>query len=79
MINKLARRLGFQQSVPVALIDSWHVPQPKRSSIELAPREGAASCLVDQYGRVQIDGETWTLDLTLAAGGLIYHRKPTLL
>ena len=68
MINKLARRLGFQQSVPVALIDSWHVPQPKRSSIELAPREGAASCLVDQYGRVQIDDETWTLDLTLAAG-----------
>jgi hypothetical protein len=68
MINKLARRLGFQQSVSVALIDDWHVPQPKRSSIELAPREGVASCLVDQYGRVQIDGESWTLDLTLAAG-----------
>lgn len=68
MINKLARRLGFQQSVPVALIDSWHIPEPKRSSIELAPREGAASFRVDQYGRIQIDGATWTLELTLAAG-----------
>lgn len=68
MINKLARRLGFQQSVPVALIDGWHVPEPKRSSIELAPREGVASVLVDQYGRIQIDGASWTLELTLAAG-----------
>lgn len=68
MINKLARRLGFQQSVPVALIDSWHVPELKRSAITLAPREGAASCRVDQYGRVQVDGSSWTLETTLAAG-----------
>ena len=68
MINRLVRRLGFQQSVPVSLIDDWHIPAPKRSSIELAPREGAASCRVDQYGRVQVDGASWTLDLTLAAG-----------
>lgn len=68
MINRLVRRLGFQQSVPVALIDDWHVPVLKRNTIELAPREGAAACMVDQYGRVQIDGASWTLDLTLAAG-----------
>ena len=68
MINKLARRLGFQQSVPVALIEDWHVPTPKRVFIELAPREGAASCFVDQFGRIQVRDAAWTLDLTLAAG-----------
>lgn len=68
MISRLARRLGFQQSVPVAMIDDWVVVTPRRSTIELAPREGAASCLVDQFGRIQVDGACWTLDLTLAAG-----------
>ena len=68
MINRLVRRLGFQQSVPVALIDDWHVPAPRRTLIELAPREGAASCLVDQFGRVQVRDGSSTLDLTLAAG-----------
>ncbi len=68
MISKLARRFGFQPSVPVALIDGWHIPQTKRSPIELAPREGAASVQVDEFGRVQVDGASWTLDFTLAAG-----------
>ncbi len=68
MISKIARRLGFQQSLPVALIDSWLTPVASQSPIELAPREGVASCLVDQFGRIQIDGASWSLDLTLAAG-----------
>jgi len=68
MMGKLARRLGFQQSVPVALIDDWIVASPSRNAIELAPREGFASCSVDQFGRIQVDGASWTLDMTLAAG-----------
>jgi len=68
MISKIARRLGFEQSVPVALIDDWLAPASTQRPIELAPREGRASCQVDRFGRIQIAGASWTLDLTLAAG-----------
>jgi len=68
MIAKIARRLGFQQSVPVAVVDDWVMPSMTRLPIELAPREGAAKCLVDQFGRLQIGDSSWTLELTLAAG-----------
>lgn len=68
MIGKIARRLGFQRSVPVALVDGWIMPNLDKNPVELAPREGYASCLVDQFGRVQIAGASWSLDLTLAAG-----------
>jgi len=68
MISKLARRLGFQQSVPVSLVDGWTLATLTKTPIEVAPREGAASCLVDQFGRVQVSQASWALDLTLAAG-----------
>ena len=68
MINRLARRLGFQQSVPVALIESWHLPAPTKPVIELAPREGVAACHIDEFGRLQVSEASYTIDFTLAAG-----------
>jgi hypothetical protein len=68
MIGKIARRLGFEQSIAVAHVEDWHIPAPTRPLIELAPRQGAAACLVDQYGRIQVVGQSWCIDLTLAGG-----------
>ncbi len=68
MISKLARRFGFQQAVPVSLVENWHIPTAQRPAIELAPRGGAASCLVDPFGRLQIASASWSLEFTLAAG-----------
>jgi len=68
MIGRLARRLGFQQSVPVALLEGWSIPATTELPVELAPREGAAACQVDEYGRLQVVGASWTLDFTIAAG-----------
>lgn len=68
MLSKLARRLGFQQSVPVSLVDDWEIPTPTVTPIELAPRGGVAHAQVDQFGRLQVQGESWTLELTLAGG-----------
>lgn len=68
MIGRIAERLGFDRSVSVALIDDWLVPSLTAAPIELAPRAGFASCRIDEFGRLQIDGEQWTLDLTLAGG-----------
>lgn len=67
-LGKLAQRLGFQQTVPVAVVDGWHLPTLRRDPIELAPRGGAASCRVDEFGRIQVGGAGWVLEFTLAAG-----------
>lgn len=68
MLGKLARRLGFQQSVPVGLIDGWHLPTARLTPLELGPRGGTAACRVDEFGRVQIVDAGWLLEFTLAAG-----------
>lgn len=68
MLGKLARRLGFRQSIPVALVEGWHLPTPTVVPVELAPRGGHGSCLVDEFGRIQIADEGWLLEFTLAAG-----------
>lgn len=67
MITRLARRLGFQTSVPVSVVDEWLLPRHDAAQ-PLAPRGGTATCLVDEVGRVQPSHRTWTLDWTLKAG-----------
>lgn len=67
MIARLARRLGFAQSVPVSVVDDWLMPRDDEA-VALAPLGGAASCLVDAVGRVQPSNGTYTLDWSLAAG-----------
>ncbi|MEM7094116.1 MAG: hypothetical protein AAF567_14010 [Actinomycetota bacterium] len=67
MIGQIARRLGFQTAVPVAAVDDWLLPADG-SATPLAPRGGAASCLVDRLGRLQPAHRQWTLDWSLAAG-----------
>lgn len=68
MFGRLVRRLGFEQTVPVSLVDAWHIPVVEKAPIEIAPRGGAASCCVDQFGRIQPEGEPWALELSFAAG-----------
>jgi len=68
VIGKLARKLGFEQTVPASVVADWQITYPSRPVIEIAPRHGTAGCFVDQYGRIQVDGESWSLELTLAAG-----------
>lgn len=68
MFGRLVRRLGFEQTVPVSLVDDWHVPAVERTPIEIAPRGGAASCRVDQFGRIQPEAEPWAVELSFAAG-----------
>lgn len=67
MITRLARRLGFQTSVPVAALDDWVMPQDGTATA-LAPRGASATCLVDGRGRVQPTDRSYTLEWTLAAG-----------
>lgn len=72
MIGALARRLGLSTSVPVSVVDEWIMPAGGNGNDAdphvLAPRGGAASVLVDDRGRLQPAGQTWTLEWTLAAG-----------
>lgn len=67
MITRLARRLGFEASVPVSVVDDW-IMATDDSSTPLAPRGGTATCLVDRVGRIQPAHARWTLDWSLAAG-----------
>ena len=67
MITRLARRLGFETSVPVSVVDDWIMPTDD-ATVPLAPRGGAATCLVDGVGRLQPAHARWTLDWSLAAG-----------
>ncbi len=67
MITRLARRLGFEASVPVSVVDDWIMPTDD-ASVPLAPRGGTATCLVDSVGRIQPAHARWTLDWSLAAG-----------
>lgn len=67
MITRLARRLGFEASVPVSVVDDWVMPTDD-ATVPLAPRGGAATCLVDRVGRIQPAHARWTLDWSLAAG-----------
>lgn len=68
MLGRLARRLGFQPSIPVALVEGWDIPEISRPPIELAPRDGVAACLVDEFGRIQPKHASWSLDFVLGAG-----------
>lgn len=68
MIPKIARRFGFSPSVPASLVDGWALPLSTADPLELAPRGGAASLLVDETGRIQPTGASWSLDWTLVAG-----------
>jgi hypothetical protein len=67
MITRLARRLGFEASVPVSVVDDWIMPT-NDATVPLAPRGGTATCLIDKVGRIQPAHARWTLDWSLAAG-----------
>lgn len=67
MITRLARRLGFQPTVPVSAVDDWIMPKDGATT-SLAPRGALATCLVDGVGRIQPVGRSYTLEWTLAAG-----------
>lgn len=67
MIARLARKLGFEPSVPIGVVDDWIMAPPSEIT-PIAPRGGTATALIDTFGRIQPADRRWTLDWTLAAG-----------